>query len=200
VPKKLAEVRLVVPDTGVLISLAHGNLLDLLMNFAGRVHLAITDVVEFESTRRADMFDAQRIRQFLTQNSDRISVEPTSFHAYLEAAKKSPSLPQIPDIGELSIYGLINGIRNDAPKLPTLVLFEDNWFVKNHAYRPTSTHLVSLAAFLKYAELVVPGFSFDEAVAKIKNTRPGINLIELDSAGLNDAEGAETVWTPTYRP
>ena len=197
---KLAEVRLVVPDTGILISLAHGNLLDVLLNFAEKVDLVITDVVEFESTRKADMFDAERIKDFFKQNSKRISVEPTSFHDYIEGVKKNPDTPRIPNIGELSIYGFINEIRNEIPGIPTLVLFEDNWFKKNQAYRPTSTHLVSLVVFLKYAEQVIPDFSFDEAINKIKNTRPDVNLVDFDSPGLNDSEGVETVWKPTYKP
>lgn len=198
--KKLAEVSLAVPDTGILISLAHGNLLDTLLNFAEKVDLMITDVVEFEATRKSDMFDAQRVRDFLEQNRARIKVEPTSFHDYLEGAKKNPDTPRIPNIGELSIYGFINQIRNDVPGVPTVVLFEDNWFIKNQAYRPTSTHLVSLVAFLKYAEEVIHDFSFEDAIKRIKNTRPDVNLVDFDSPGLNDSEGIETVWKSTYKP
>lgn len=197
--KKLTEVRLVIPDTGILISLAHGDLLDVLLNFADHVNLAITDVVEFEATRKADIFDAKRIQIFFEQNSKRITVEPTSFHEYIEKVKINPDIPEIQDIGELSIYGFINSIRNDVPKIPTLILFEDNWFIRNQAYRPTSTHLVSLVAFLKYVEQVIPNFSFDEAIARIRNTRPGANLIDLDSIGLNDSDGVETVWKSAYR-
>ena len=194
---KLVEVQLVVPDTGILISLAHGNLLDILLNFAKKVNLTVTDVVEFESTRKADMFDAERIKDFLHRNSNRINVAPTSFHEYIERAKKDPNIPRIPDMGEISIYGFINGLRSEIPGIPTIVLFEDNWFIRNQAHRPTSTHLVSLWAFLKYAEQVIPEFSFDVAIDKIKNTRPDVNLVDFDSPGLNDSEGIETVWKPT---
>lgn len=197
--KKLVDVRLVIPDTGILISLAHGDLLDVLLNFAEHVSIVITDVVEFEATRKENMFDARRIQLFLEKNKERITVEPTSFHAYLQQAKINPDIPVIPDMGELSIYGFINDIRNDIPKIPTLILFEDNWFVNNQAYRPTSTHLVSLVAFLKYAEHVIADFNFEEAIKGILNTRPGINRIEIDSSGLNDPDDVETSWKSTYR-
>lgn len=88
------------------------------------------------------------------------------------------SLPD--DMGEMSIYGCINALRNEQQQIPTLVLFEDNWFIRNQYARPSMTHLVSLVAFLKYAEHVIPGFSFREAVSRIKNTRPYVNLADHD--------------------
>ncbi len=61
-----------------------------------------------------------------------------------------------------------------------LVLFEDEWFIKNQYTRPRNTHLLSLAAFLKFLEKAIPGFSFDVAMDRIRNTRPGVNAIEND--------------------
>jgi hypothetical protein len=156
-PKKPTDVRLVIPNTGILISLAHGDLLDVLWNFADHVSLVITDLVEFEATRLADIPEAKQIQVFLEQNSERISVEPTSFQEYIEQAKINPDVPPIADIGELSIYGLINSIEKDTVKIPTWILLEDNWFLKNQAYRATSAHLVSLVDFLKHAEKGISG-------------------------------------------
>ena len=199
-PEKLPEVRLVLPDTGVLISLAHGNLLDILLGFAKKVRMEVTDVVAFEATRKADNFDARRIEDFFLRHGSLITVRQTSFRDYLEALKKNPDEARIPNIGELSIYGVINELRNDEPGIPTLVLFEDSWFVRNQVYRPTSTHLLSLVAFLKYVEKVVPGFSCEGAIAAIRNTRPNMALIDFESPGLNEAAGIETAWESAYRP
>ena len=59
-------------------------------------------------------------------------------------------------------------------------------------------HLVSLVSFLKYAEQVIPDFSFNEGIAKIKNARPGVNPIHIDSQGKNSATEAATAWKPTF--
>ena len=66
------SIRLVVPDSGVLISFAESDLLDLLTVFHPHVDLVITDVVEYEVTHRIDIENAQRIRAFLSKNEGRI--------------------------------------------------------------------------------------------------------------------------------
>ncbi len=48
----LAEVELAIPEAGILISLAHGNMPDILLTFANRFHIIITDVVKYEVTRK----------------------------------------------------------------------------------------------------------------------------------------------------
>lgn len=173
-------IRLVIADSGVLISLAHGQLLDALFSFSDDVRLTITDVVQFETTKRTDLVDATRIRQFLEKNADRIRVDATGFHKLIEQALENPAIELPKNIGEISVYGYINDIRQDEPGIPVLVLFEDEWFLKNQYARPRNTHLLSLAAFLKFLEKVIPGFSFDGAMDRIRNTRPLVNAIEQD--------------------
>lgn len=196
--KILKEVRLVVPDSGVLISLAHGDLLDLLKRVAEEVHLFITDVVEYEVTSNRALSDAKKISNFLEDNRDVVSIEKTGFGDLIEAKKKNPSIPIPKDMGELSIYGLINSIRSEDPGVPTLVLFEDSWFVKNQT-RPSMVHLLSLSAFLKYAEDCLEGFSYQDAVASITRTRPLVNLMEFEPPGENPFESAETDLSPVKR-
>ncbi|MFM9972860.1 MAG: hypothetical protein ACKVQK_31170 [Burkholderiales bacterium] len=187
-------IRLVFPDSGVLISLAHGDLLDVLFSFSDDVRLTVTDVVKYETTLRTDLSDANRIREFLTRNARRIKVDPTGFHKLIEQAIENPAIELPSNIGEISIYGYINGIRQDEPGIPVLVLFEDEWFLKNQYTRPRNTHLLSLAAFLKVLEKTVPGFSFNRAMDRIRNTRPGVNAIEKDIA----SSGA-TTWKSKLR-
>jgi len=197
--KKLVKVRLVIPDAGILISLAHGDLLNILLEFADDVYIRTTDVVAFEVTRRSDLFDANRIAEFFAKNKDRITIESTGYEDIIKAVKDNQSIKLPPDIGETSIYGYVNNIRRELPGIPTLVLFEDNWFVKNEeGVRPTMVHLVSMVSFLTYAEQVIPNFSCNEAIAKITNTRPSINLVRIDSPGKNSAIEEETTWKPTF--
>lgn len=187
-------IRLVIPDAGVLISLAHGDLLDALFSFTDDVRLTVTDVVKYEATLRTDLSDANRIREFLTRNARRIKVDATGFHKLIEQAIENPAIELPNNIGEISIYGYINAIRQDEPGIPVLVLFEDEWFLKNQYARPRNTLLLSLASFLKVLEKKVPGFSFNGAMDRIRNTRPGVNAIERDIAA-SDA----TTWKTKLR-
>ena len=187
-------IRLVIPDSGVLISLAHGHLLDALFSFSDDVRLTVTDVVQYEATMRTDLIDASQIKGFLKRNADRIKVDATGFHKLLEQAIENPAIELPKDIGELSIYGYINDIRQDEPGIPVLVLFEDEWFLKNQYTRPRNTHLLSLAAFLKFLEKVIPGFSFDDAMDRIRNTRPRVNAIEKDIPA-----SSVTIWKSKIR-
>ena len=169
-------VRLVIPDSGVLISLAHGHLLDALFSFSDDVRLTVTDVAQYEATMRTDLIDASRIKEFLKRNAGRIKVDATGFHKLIEQAIENPAIELPKNIGEISIYGYINDIRQDEPGIPVLVLFEDEWFLKNQTARPRNTHLLSLAAFLKFLEKAIPGFSFDDAMDRIRNTRPVVSM------------------------
>jgi len=187
-------IRLVIPDSGVLISLAHGQLLDLLFRFSDDVRLTVTDVVQYETTMRTDLIDAGRIKEFLKRNADRIKVDPTGFHKLIEQAIENPALDLPQNIGEISIYGYVNDIRQDEPGIPVLVLFEDEWFLKNQYTRPRNTHLLSLAAFLKFLEQAIPGFSFDDAMDRIRNTRPRVNTIEKEFPA-----SSATAWKPRIR-
>jgi hypothetical protein len=178
-------IRLVIPDSGVLISLAHGHLLDVLFSFSDNVRLTLTDVVQYEATMRTDLIDASRIKQFLKRNAARIKVDATGFHKLIEQAIENPAIELLKNIGEISIYGYINDIRQDEPGIPVLVLFEDEWFLKNQYTRPRNTHLLSLAAFLKFLEKAIPDFSFDDAMDRIRNTRAGVSAIEKDISASN---------------
>lgn len=185
-------IRLVIPDTGILISLAHGNLLDVLLSFRPNVELVVTDVVAYEATRKRDQLDAQRISAFLEENKDRINIDPTAFSALIERAKQDPTIELPRDAGEMSIYAYIKEIRRLHPGIPTLVLFEDNWFIRNEA-RPRNIHLVSLAAFFKVLEERVPGFVAKEAMARIQHTRPDVQKIEIDQPSESGTEWHSTL-------
>ena len=186
---KRLPITIAIPDTGVLISLAHGDLLDLLFAFADDVRIEITDVVEFESTRKTELFDAKRISTFLEKHKSRITVKETSFKKLLVPGADLPE-----NLGEVSIYGYVNQIRNSEGPTPTLILFEDKWFKDNQYSRPRNTHLVSLKAFLLHLETLIPGFTYQRAVDEIRRTRPTASQIKEDIAA-----DSGTVWKPKVR-
>ena len=62
----MSIVRVVVPDTGPLITLAKLHLLDALLVFKENVRIVLTDYVEFEATRRRhELADAMAIHKFM---------------------------------------------------------------------------------------------------------------------------------------
>jgi hypothetical protein len=147
-------IRVVLPDTGPLISLALGQALDLLLLVSDDVRLVLTDVVEFEATHRADRYaDAAAIQGFLSAHADRVEVLPTTIGSLAlgdlrrkALAGEPVSLPK--DLGELSITNFVISLRTVNPGDPMLVIVEDDWF-SAHAYSvPGNVHLLSTSAWL----------------------------------------------------
>jgi hypothetical protein len=130
------SIRVVLPDTGPLISLALGESLDLLLAVASDMRLVLTDVVEFEATHRADdLPDAQAIRAFLRSHADRIEVMPTTIGSIALAdlqRKAEAGLPAaLPkDLGELSITNFVMSLRTANPGDPMLVIIADGLALK----------------------------------------------------------------------
>ena len=171
-------IRLVIPDTGPLISLAAGDALDLLLLAREDVRIVLTDMVEFEATRRADEYvDGAKIRQFLMYHAQRIEVLPTTIgqmalpdmHRRLDQGE-SAQMPK--DIGELSIMNVVISLRTANPGDPTLVLIEDDWFTANAYAVPGNIHLLSTAAFLDGLEQAGVLPSAAEVRMRIQHQRP----------------------------
>jgi hypothetical protein len=187
------SIRLVIPDSGVLISLAQGDLLDLLTVFHAHIQIVITDVVEYEVRRRIDIEDAQLIRAFLSRNAARIQVEATSFGPLLRTIRDHPEIQLPDDVGELSIYSYINTTRKSNPGEATLILFEDDWFIRN-AVRPGNAYLLSTHAFLDGLERIAPEFSSTHALNEILKRRPAFQFARLDDSASKIPGGTE--WQP----
>lgn len=188
-------VRVVIPDSGVLISLAKAGLLELLVVFRPNVEIVITDVVEYEVTRRLDKSDAKIIRDFLTRNQSRVRIDETSFAPLLAKTRASAEDLLPADVGELSVYSYIRSARVENPGVPTLVLFEDDWFVGNAiSIRPGNIHLLSTFAFIKGLEKLQPKFSSSAALKLILKARPTVNRVVVDESAPKILEGTE--WKP----
>jgi hypothetical protein len=172
-------VRVVIPDAGVLISLAQGNLLDLLILFKPEIRIVITDIVEFEVTHRTDLDDATAIRDFLTRNQSRVQVDATSFADLLGQIRSNPHLKLPADAGEMSVYSYVRTSVVAPPGEATLILFEDDWFV-DHDVRPGNVHLLSTRAFIAGLERLSPEFPADGVLRRMLAARPFLQRAVVD--------------------
>lgn len=198
-------IRVVLPDSGPLISLACADALDLLLSFHDGVRIVLTDVVEFEVTHRDDELpNALAIKQFIERNRDRIEVMPTTVGSLaLEDLKRKrqagqpASLPR--DIGELSITSFVISMRTANPGEPTLVIVEDDWFESNTYALPGNLHLLSTSAWLDGLEQMKVIDSAAEVRTRVQMSRPSFRAGHLvDKEASRIAEG--TQWRPAVRP
>lgn len=174
-----ASIKIVLPDTGPLITLAQADALDALLAFDPvRVQLAITDLVEFEATRhRSTHEDAQRIADFLERHAGRIVIEQTSFgkmaiaaarlherytesqqlREFYAANKMTPPEPLAPNTGELSINSYVSELIGQPPGPPCLVIAEDDYFLRSTpGALPGNAHIISTATLLAKLEELEP--------------------------------------------
>jgi hypothetical protein len=137
-------IKLVIADSGPLISLSMANSLDLLLEFKPGVQVVLTDIVYHEVTAERDKYpDAQRTYQFLSKNSGHITIEDTSYgQAALFRVRLDPGYKLPPDAGEMSIASF-DVYQSEA----TIILFEDRWFLDPKRFKSNS-NLVSTFAFV----------------------------------------------------
>jgi hypothetical protein len=172
------SIRVVLPDTGPLISLALGDALDLLLLVASDVRIVLTDVVEYEATHRAhDLPDAKAIVSFLQAHAGQVEVMPTTIGsialADLRRKAKVGSPAALPkDLGELSITNFVMSLRTSNPGDPMLVIIEDDWFAENAYAVPGNVHLLSTSAWLDGLESLGLIASAAAVRSKIQARRP----------------------------
>jgi len=176
------KVKIVLPDTGPLITLAQAEALDALLVFnPDQVQLVFTDMVEFEVARqRSTREDAQCIADFIKRHAGRVVIEETSFgHMAISAAKTCerytqsqqvrdfyaandmpvPS-PVAPNNGEMSINSYVTGLIGQPPGPPCLVIAEDDYFLRSTpGALPGNAHIISTARLLAKIEALNPRFS-----------------------------------------
>ncbi len=137
-------IKLVIADSGPLISLSMANALDLLLEFKPGVQVVLTDIVYHEVTSERDKYpDAQKTYQFLSKSSGHITIEDTSYgQAALFRVRLDPGYKLPPDAGEMSIASF-DAYQTEA----TIILFEDRWFLDPKRFKSNS-NLVSTFAFI----------------------------------------------------
>lgn len=165
-----STIRIVIPDTGPLITLAKADILDILLVFDDQVKVSITDVVEFEATRhQAILPDAQIIFDFIQSNTDRIQIEKTDLgqqviadenarQRYLKnqdvqkfyAANGMPEPRRThKNPGEISIVSFVSNLIGEPPGPPCLIIAEDDYFLRSQSGAlPGNAHILSTSAML----------------------------------------------------
>lgn len=193
-------IRIVLPDTGPLISLALGNALDLLLLASDDVRLVLTDVVEFEATNRSDPYaDAVVIKKFLQDHAPRLEVLPTTIGTLALADLKRRALAgeQVSlakDIGELSITNFVISLQTVNPGDPMLVVIKDDWFAASAFTVPGNIHLLSTSAWLDGLEALGKIPSAAAVRAKIQAARPNFRAdFLLDHEADKIQEGTDGV-------
>jgi hypothetical protein len=171
-------INLVFADAGPLISLAQANALDLLLKFAPEVEIIITDLVCHEVTTNKEVYiDAAKISQFLTKHAGHVMVENTSYGQYIIAASTSdPNFKMPDDAGEISIISI-----DQFRKEPSLIIFEDRWFIDRLERLQKNTNLVSTSVFLKVAlqKEIISKQRYDEIINAMMFS--GRNLEEVEN-------------------
>jgi hypothetical protein len=204
-PAAKAPIRIVLPDAGPLISLAHGNALDLLLAVSDDVRIVVTDVVEFEASHRLDRYpDARAIRAFLQEHSGRIEVLPTTIGSLALGDLRRRSLAGehvslSKDLSELSIMNFVISLRTANPGDPMLVIVEDDWFMANSFAVPGNVHLVSTSAWLDGLEAIGCIESAAAVRVRIQSGRPNYRAdLTVDREAKKIENGTE--WRSRFRP
>lgn len=172
-------IKLVISDSGPLLSLAKADSLDLLISLGSHVNVVITDVVYYETTFRRELEDAQIICQFISKNSGVVTIEETSYGSViLEKTKTDPDYKVPADCGEMSIMSC--AINKDEP---ALVLFEDNWFINKKQSFKGGTVFISTAAFIDLAleRKLISQQKHDEIIKQMSSCGRNIENIRMSS-------------------
>ena len=169
-------IKIVIPDSGPLISLSHANALDLLFCFKSEVQLVLTDIVEYEVTSERNRFpDAEKTFQFLSKHAGHIVTEKTTFGEAALFRVKMDSDYQLPDdAGEISIVSFnVNNIE------PTIILFEDHWFMDESRFK-SSTNRISTMSFIKsvFDNKLITKKRYAEITATLKSIQRSQLLFE----------------------
>ncbi|SJM90442.1 type II toxin-antitoxin system prevent-host-death family antitoxin [Crenothrix polyspora] len=141
----MSVIKLIIADSGPLISLSMADALDLLLMFKPEVQVVLTDIVYHEVTAERDRYpDAQKTYQFLTKNAGHITIEETSYgQAVLFRVRSDPGYKLPPDAGEMSIASF-DAYQSEA----SIILFEDKWFLEPRRFK-SNTNLISTFAFIE---------------------------------------------------
>lgn len=213
------KIKIVLPDTGPLITLAHANALEVLLAFdPEQVQIVVTDMVEFEATRRRSTHvDAQRIADFVAKHAGRIVIEKTNFgqmaisaaHQYerytesqevrdFYAARNmlAPS-PLAPNSGELSINSYVTQLIGQPPGPPCLVIAEDDFFLRSTpGALPGNAHIISTATLLAKLEELNPKLKARDILDAAKHYKGrDPNRAEVDLQAAKTKSGS--TWSAT---
>ena len=185
----MTAIRIVVPDTGPLITLAKLEALDALLVFKPSVRIVVTDYVVFEATRRRnELADAKAIHAFIRDNAGRIEIESTTVGAnYMQLVKVQEQLAPNPtlaaqmgisltphsDPGELTIIEYVRGLVDKPPGTPAIIIAEDDYLLRDVSPLPGNAHVLSTRAFLDALPLIADLSAKPKLWESVKRFRKG---------------------------
>lgn len=173
-------IKLIITDSGPLISLAQANALDLLLEFASEVEVVITDLVYYETTSSRDVYsDAEKIFQFISKNAGHVIIQNTNYgQLVMNSIKLDPNFRIPDDAGEMSVISF-DLSRSEA----SVIIFEDRWFIDRFERLNANTHLVSTSAFLKVALLkeIISQSRYNEIINSMSSAKRNLEAVETDT-------------------
>ena len=170
--------RILIPDAGPLLSLAAGDLLQILQSFA----LTVTDVVKEETFDKGGRpncsVETQRLFDFYQRHAPNIHIAATQVGALLAQQRSlDPAYCPPRNLGELSIQSCLIELQMRATQPAPIVLFEDRWFVQNAASLAKPCLLLSTEALLGLAQEMKLIRSAVAARQAIASGRPDANAV-----------------------
>jgi hypothetical protein len=163
------RAKIVIPDAGVLMALAHGDILDMLFAGASSAVLGMTDFAVFGARHGSDQQDLDRINTFLSGHARKVSIEPTLLNEVIDQANAGlvPASKMAPYLGEMGMYNYLSGMYQKPTASPTVVLIEDEWFINRELPQADNLQVMSLMAFLRFVEQCNPLLFHETALAKM---------------------------------
>jgi hypothetical protein len=131
--------RILVMDTGPLITLAVAESLDYLLYPA--VPVIIPDAVLFEATRKGEALGAASITEWVQVHADRVNIVPTTlFEAYVGSLEFG--LAKVPDLGERSALEVIGHTPFVGEHEVAILLTEDDQMIRGLTIPENERHRI----------------------------------------------------------
>lgn len=142
------RVVLLVPDAGPLISLATIDRLELLL--AVDLPIYLVDQVAHEVTVRDTLPDARRIRRFIHEHTDMVTIFSTAVGQAAARRRSEGETGRQKGQGEAAIAEFLARMDEvlTSPDDPVLLLYEDSDIMKRRFVMPDNVHILSTRAFL----------------------------------------------------
>jgi hypothetical protein len=168
-----------VPDAGPLISLAHGDALELLLLL--QLPILLVDEIVQEVTAAREAPDAQRLRAFIADNRAVVRVAETFVGRSAAAERARDPAARLRGVGEAAIAEVVSRIDELVPVgEPILVLFEDSDVPRIQMLLRGNVHLLSTRAMLLGMERVglIPSMDAVWQAIRAGGRRPATTIVD----------------------
>lgn len=142
-------IKIVVPDSGPINTLAAAGLLDLLLA-PKNATLVLVDAVVREIVSKSE-----ELAEFIEKNRGRIEVVSTEVESNIQKIFAAGMTPETKNAGESAISEfMLDQIDKVSERCPALVIFEDKRMprLRANAFFSENVHLITTAAYLRKLE------------------------------------------------